>query len=103
MLQNTKETPKWVIIENIVSNTSVRKCHHRDTMFIAEINHNQGVGLVDTTTKVVYNCAFNNRQFSDEVSAKKYLAKYFRDEHIALISMLKSIETFTTLNPELMI
>jgi len=94
---------KWVIIETTVENTSIRKCHHRVRMFVANIIHDQGKGLIDLKTANIYSHAFNNRWFGTEDGANKYLAKYLKDELIAMKEMIQMIETFTNKNPELMI
>lgn len=102
-LKVNEPTPKWVIIETKVANTSVRKCHHRARMFVAYIIHDQGKGLVDLKTSEVYPCAFNNKWFGTEAKANKYLAEYFKTEMVAMEEMMETINTFANKNPELMV
>ncbi|RLC48851.1 MAG: hypothetical protein DRH57_01550 [Candidatus Cloacimonadota bacterium] len=100
---NSTPPPKWVIIETTVENGSIRKCHHRVKMFVANVIHEQSTGLIDLKTSEVYSHAFNNKWFGTEEIANKYIAKYLKDELIAMKEMIQMIETFTNKNPELMI
>jgi len=101
MPQNNQS--KWVIVEATIENTSIIKSHHRVKMFVANIIHDQGKGLIDLKTANVYSHSFNNKWFGTEDRANKYLAKYLKGELVAMKEMIKTIQTFSNKHPELMI
>jgi hypothetical protein len=96
-------TQKWVIIESTIENTSIKECHHRVKMFVANIIHDQSKGLIDMKTANIYSHAFNNRWFGTEDRANKYLAKYLKEELKAMKEMMTVTQNFSNKYPELML